>query len=383
VSRVVVVGCGPTGAVTALHLARRGYTVTILERSTFPRIKVCGDYLSAGATSRLRALRLPLDIAADARPIEEIVLHGFGTRLRLPLGELAGRSLPRQVLDARLADAARSAGAHVVHGVFLAAHEEEDRILVTFRDSHAKEHTIPAAALVGADGAWSSVARRTAMAPRTAPSGAWAVGGELEADDGAMSNTLEVFVGAGGYYARNPLPGPRINSMLVFGRPASGEHAEELVGRITGGRYAFNADRIVRKVAVGPLRYRARCVAQGRVVLAGDAAAFLDPFTGQGIATALDTAHLAASAAAALARGNPPPAVAAWYRRRWDQAVRPRRNVTTLVRALVRFPTLRRRALLAAADPAPAFAILLSAVTGARPAQDALTFRNLWSLLVA
>ena len=75
---VVIAGAGPAGAFAALLLARSGARVTLIERSRFPRPKLCGDTLNPGAVAALaRALDLG-PLAARARPIDGMLLTGPG-----------------------------------------------------------------------------------------------------------------------------------------------------------------------------------------------------------------------------------------------------------------------------------------------------------------
>ena len=75
-SDVVVVGAGPGGSATAAHLARRGLHVTLLEKVTFPRDKVCGDGLTPRAVKQL--IRLGIDVSEEAgwKHTEGLRIHG-------------------------------------------------------------------------------------------------------------------------------------------------------------------------------------------------------------------------------------------------------------------------------------------------------------------
>ena len=73
-SDVIVVGAGPAGSATATHLARRGLHVSLLEKSQFPREKVCGDGLTPRATRQL--IRLGIDTSVGAG-----WLHNKGLRI--------------------------------------------------------------------------------------------------------------------------------------------------------------------------------------------------------------------------------------------------------------------------------------------------------------
>lgn len=377
---VIIVGAGPAGSSAALRLARAGYDVTLLERSRFPRTKVCGDYLSAGGVGLLHELEVAGLVLEGAYPIKAIALHGFGEHLHMKLPQRA-LALPRSTLDERLRQAAVRAGAHVFHGSFLHAHVGRCGMSVHLRDAHGREVTIAARVLVGADGAWSSVAQRCGLAPRIRSCGRWAVGGHLR--EQSASDELEMFVGMDGYYARNPLSATTANSMLVLPRPVKPDHADAIVARISDGARRFEPEKIERAVAIGPLAYRALSIIRGRVLLTGDAAELLDPFIGQGVTTALALSQPVAKAIAALLAGEREARIAREYRAAWREVVMPRRALGAFVNTMVRVGFIRHHALRRLRGDRSLRHQLLASVSGLASAQSPLAPSALWRLLVA
>ncbi|CAN5782577.1 geranylgeranyl reductase family protein [soil metagenome] len=115
---VVVVGGGPGGAACALELARRGHSVLVCEKKTFPREKACGDGLTPRAVRELDAMGLGREVRTWER-VRGLRAHGSGRTLELPFPEVG--SLPavgfvksRRDLDATVLGAAEAAGAKVL-----------------------------------------------------------------------------------------------------------------------------------------------------------------------------------------------------------------------------------------------------------------------------
>ena len=129
---VIVVGAGPAGSTTAFYLARSGLDVLLLEKSTFPREKVCGDGLTPRAVRALVAMGIPLDERDGWLPNKGLRIIGGGTRLELPWPELTsypGYGLVRNRLDfdETLARAAQKAGARMIEGVTVTGPVLDDR----------------------------------------------------------------------------------------------------------------------------------------------------------------------------------------------------------------------------------------------------------------
>src|SRR5262245_31873181 len=98
---VIVVGAGPGGSTTAYHLARHGLNVLLLEKSAFPREKVCGDGLTPRAVKQLVSIGVPIDGDGWVRSRGLRVIGG-GVRLELDWPSLASYpdySLTRTRLD--------------------------------------------------------------------------------------------------------------------------------------------------------------------------------------------------------------------------------------------------------------------------------------------
>jgi len=112
---ILVIGGGLAGGAVATRLARTGHAVTVVEREAGPHDKVCGEFLSVEACRDLERLGLPAETLGGL-PIDRIRIRHRHRTVEAPLPFLA-RSLSRAILDEALLDTASRAGAEVVRGV--------------------------------------------------------------------------------------------------------------------------------------------------------------------------------------------------------------------------------------------------------------------------
>src|SRR6478752_5347221 len=115
---VIVVGAGPAGSTTAYHLARSGLEVLLLEKTEFPREKVCGDGLTPRAVRQLVAMGVDTSREAGWLQNKGLRIIAGGQRLELPWPDLAsypsyGLVRPRSDFDEVLARRAQKAGANL------------------------------------------------------------------------------------------------------------------------------------------------------------------------------------------------------------------------------------------------------------------------------
>jgi flavin-dependent dehydrogenase len=159
----IVIGAGPAGASVASALARKGWAVAIIEKSAFPRRKVCGEFISATNTALLDVLDVGRAWRTDAGP--EIRRVGFFARdicVEAPMPRAAaggyGRALGRDILDGLLLEAARSAGAEILQPWRAVAIEQEGDVQSVRIQSRTNEQTdekmLRAPVIVAAHGSW-------------------------------------------------------------------------------------------------------------------------------------------------------------------------------------------------------------------------------------
>jgi flavin-dependent dehydrogenase len=315
-SEVVVAGAGPAGSIAALVLARAGVAVTLVDRATFPRHKLCGDTVNPGSLAILDRLGVGPSIRMRALPVGGMTVTGPGgaaVSADYP-DDLQGAAIARRELDLLLLEAAVAAGVHFLPGIQVlgcmdnATTQRVSGVRVT---AASRESRIPARVVIAADGRSSRLGRERDLIRFARPK-RWAFGAYFSGIDGLTSRG-EMHVRAKGYLGVARLGGNIANVCLVCEpRVLRDEDSKaDAIMSIVGGDPALavrfrRARRVSPLVTLGPLAVEARTAGCAGMLLAGDAAGFIDPMTGDGLRFALRGGELAAHAALAeLATGAP------------------------------------------------------------------------------
>jgi flavin-dependent dehydrogenase len=360
---VLIVGTGPGGSAAAARFARAGFSVTAVDRAAFPRDKACSEYMSPEAVRLLDRLGVvPRLEAAGAAPLHGTrVIAAGGSRLHGRFAHAGvtpfrptGLSLSRRLLDDTLVAAARAAGATVLERTAVEA-LLYDRGAVggaVVRDADGQRHALRARLTIGADGLRSLVARRIGRRRHGRPR-RLAFVAHVDGVTG-MGDSAEMHVGRHGYVGLNPIGGGRTNVALVMPAERGGEARGRMEAFLLEALRAFPglyervaAGALARRVlATGPFAAWSRRVTVDGAALVGDAADFFDPFTGEGIYSALRGAELLAEAAVpALERPGSVTAVdLAGYRRARRRAFAGKWAVERLIGYGMLFPALFDRA---------------------------------------
>jgi flavin-dependent dehydrogenase len=300
---VIVSGAGPAGTLTATMLARGGARVVLLDRETFPRHKLCGDTLNPGGIGLLREAGLADAIEARGLALDGMVVTGAsGVSIRGTYGPgLVGRAWPRRHLDAHLLAAAASAGVDVRTGVRVLAPllDAGGRVQgVRVRNPGGAEERLGARWTVAADGRRSPLALALGLVVHPQRPRRWAIGTYAEGVAGLGSHG-EMHVRDGHYIGVAPGEHGLANLCVVS---ASRQHMHDPRARLWQivRHDPVLRDRVQRArqvapvVTLGPLAVDARAAGVPGLLLAGDAAGFVDPMTGDGLHLALRGGQLAA-----------------------------------------------------------------------------------------
>lgn len=292
----VVVGAGIAGAVTARGLAKRGLTVLLVERARLPRSKVCGGCLSSAGLAVLDDLGLSgLPSLATAPHVTRLELRVSGATVKLDLP--AGRAVTRSRLDSELARAAVEAGAVLVEGT----RAEIGAVFGTSREvtlfSGTGPRRVRASVVVNAAGLAGPGAVPGGELHTSLARGSWiGVGTVLSAAETSLPRSMiSMSIGRGGYVGMVRVEGDEVLVAAALDpgpvRSAGGP-APVIAGLLEACGTAL-PDGLVAGAswtATPRLTRRTRPVAAERLFLAGDASGYVEPFTGEGMTWALDTA---------------------------------------------------------------------------------------------
>ena len=304
---VAICGAGPAGSIAALVLARAGARVMVFDRAVFPRDKLCGDTLNPGALAILDRLGLTC-AAATGLPIYGMVVTGEGDlRIEGTYGDGAcGRALTRRVLDQALLTAASAAGAQVEEGVLvrgplLDSSSSAPRVTGLAVLGRAGPVRVKARVVVAADGRHSRVARELGLARHPPTPRRWAVGGYFDGVAG-LRMFGEMHVRRGRYIGLAPLPGGLANVCVVTADRTSLADPPTFLMRAVREEPMLAerleaATLVAPAVCMGPMAVECATPGAPGLLLAGDAAGFIDPMTGDGMRFALRGGELAAEAA--------------------------------------------------------------------------------------
>jgi flavin-dependent dehydrogenase len=330
--QVVVVGAGPAGAATAIRLARAGLRVLLVDREGQPRGKVCGCCLSVAAVAELGRLGVAGTVLAvdNLMPLERVRVSAGGRATTIPLP--GGAVVSRERLDAALVREAIAAGCHWLPGVHVQdvterlprAQEGHLRVRATMADGDALElctgFAVVAAGIADhvriGGGAAARLDRRIDATSRIG------VGATIAATaDGLPDGELVMAVADEGYCGIVRLEDGRIDvaaavdrRVLRRGRPPARAVHDILVaagsGDLVGDVAALEA-AVWR--ATPALTHQSPLVVgtTGRILRVGDAAGYVEPFTGEGIGWAIAGGRLLADCLATAVDGHHDPAAAA------------------------------------------------------------------------
>jgi flavin-dependent dehydrogenase len=305
---LIIIGGGPAGAAAAITAARNGTSVLILEHGRFPRHKVCGEFVSAESLALLKSL-LPDTRLIDVAPrIPSARIFLDGRQLHAPVHPPAA-SISRFELDLALWRAADQAGADVRQQTAVQRLSGNGPFL-----AETSGGAFEARSIINASGRWSTLSPRLPSARKK-----W-LGIKAHFHEPNPSGSVDLYFFTGGYCGVQPIGPDRVNvSAMVRAGAATTLPAILSLHPALAAR-SRQWQPASEPVTTSPLFYRRPEPRRERVLLAGDAAGFVDPFVGDGIALALRSGAAAAQCLLPFLRGKASlPAAGLAYQRLYEQ----------------------------------------------------------------
>ncbi|TMB49657.1 MAG: geranylgeranyl reductase family protein [Chloroflexi bacterium] len=386
---ILVVGAGPAGSALATALGRAGRDVLLVEARRHPRTKTCAEYASpriAEELARLGSSAAEWQLSAVPLRGMQVIVGGesFGLRYADHGGERAAWGLDRRAFDARLATQAGEAGAVVAERVaFRRPLVADGRVTGAVLHDSGGTHEVRARWVVGADGARSRVAGSLGVSRRVLAPRRLGLVARYEAVP-ELDGHGEMHVGNGYYVGLAPVPSEQLNVGMALPLPHGGtarlpaQHRFEsaiaglpaVSARLRGSR------RLTPIHGAAPIGHRVARAAGDGWLLVGDAAGFIDPFTGEGIYRALRSARLAAEALA-----GPDVDVAHDYVAARRAAFASKDALTWLIQGMLAAPPLLSYAVRRLGARPRLAEVLGGALGDCRPATDALSPAALIAML--
>jgi flavin-dependent dehydrogenase len=314
---LLVAGGGPAGLATALHAARAGLEVVVIEKRCGPIDKACGEGLMPHSVNQLESL----GVDAPGRPFHGISYLDDRRRVTASFRSGAGRGVRRTALHTALSDAVTAAGVKVVNSEV--DDIRQDAVSVQCNGFRGRY-------LAAADGLHSPIRSALGLDVPSNSLRRWGIRRHFQI--APWSGNVEVYWSADAEAYVTPVSDNCVGvAVLTSRRGGFDRHIDAfsaLKERLNG--HEHGPDR-----AAGPLRQRARTRTAGRVLLVGDAAGYVDALTGEGLGIGFAGAELLVKCVVA----DRPEA----YDRQWRRMSRRYRALTATVLHASAVPAIRAR----------------------------------------
>ena len=311
---VAIVGAGPAGSSAAIRLAVAGLSVLLVEEKKFPREKLCGEFISPECLTYFAELGVMSEItAAGGTDLTETVFfarNGKGVAVRSEWfgnADSLALGLSRAEMYALLLERARQAGVDVreeTNAVGL-IFDDEKIVGIKLKDKKGAETEVSAKLTIDATGRKRSLARRLEkQSSEKSPAKSVAFKTHLRGAQVAPG-TCEIYAYRGGYGGCNRVEDDLYNFCFIASAEDTRRHgsdAERMMREVvfTNKRAAeaMQNTEVVKPWHAVPIERfgRGELVPADGLITIGDAAAFIDPFTGSGILLALESAKIASAA---------------------------------------------------------------------------------------
>jgi menaquinone-9 beta-reductase len=284
---LAVIGGGPAETAAAITAARAGAKVALFESRTFPRHKVCGEFISAEALEVLASLLQDepraTTVVAEAPVVDSTRLF-FGHRMIEVKVSPPGISVTRHALDALLWEAAKRAQVEVHCNCGVTSCNGVAPYLV----QSTSGRYLAKAAIIAA-GRWSQFA-----ADRTIPAGPRWIGLKAHFREANPPRSSDLYFFEQGYCGVQPVAGDVVNACAMVRADCATSLQQVFTLHQSLAARAARWPALPQQVTTSPLIYREARPVHNNLIFVGDAAAFIDPFVGDGISIALQSGRLAA-----------------------------------------------------------------------------------------
>ena len=368
---LIVVGGGPAGTAAAITANRLGARLLLLEQGRFPRHKVCGEFISPESVGVLKSLLGEAafeQLTRDAPRISQTRIYFDGAVLRGAIDPPA-LSVSRHALDLALWENAQRDGIDCREQVRVVQVERQaDGIF----ELSAEGNRFRGSCLIDATGRVSKLRPDERLAEGTNRS--WLGIKAHFATDEKLGSSVDLYFFEGGYCGVQPVASGVVNACAMVGASwVRDEHgAAAIMSRVLRLHPALAArsrtwKEAMEPVATFPLFFRTPLATQDGIVRAGDAAAFIDPFVGDGISLALRTGVLAAECLSEVWLGRASlEGAAQTYSAAYKRMYVPVLRSSTRLRRVLTLPQVLRKPLLHAAQLAGLGAYLVRSTRAAQ-----------------